>query len=74
MTSLVAGDHLIAAVPTVIAPLALQVRASWAIALDLLNAIYNGQIGIRISPTVPAPPLLMTQGLIFGFYCGPETT
>jgi hypothetical protein len=69
----------------VIATLALQARASWAIsivwvfnvwgALDLLNAIYNGQIGVRISreslgaafyiPTVLVPPLLITHGLIF---------
>jgi hypothetical protein len=78
------GD-LIAAVLAVIATLALQARASWAIAivwvfnvwgaLDLLNAFYNGQIGVGIDPrslgaafyipTVLVPPLLITHGLIF---------
>jgi hypothetical protein len=78
------GD-LIAAVLAVIATLALRARASWAIAIvwvfnvwgafDLLNAIYNGQIGVGISPaslgaafyipTVLVPPLLITHGLIF---------
>jgi hypothetical protein len=78
------GD-LAAAVLAVIATLALQARASWAIAivwvfnvwgaLDLLNAFYNGQIGVGINPgslgaafyvpTVLVPPLLITHGLIF---------
>jgi hypothetical protein len=45
-------------------------------ALDLLNAIYDGQIGVRIGfgllgaafsiPTVVVPPLLVTRVLIFG--------
>jgi hypothetical protein len=53
------GD-LVAAVLAVIATLALQARASWAIAivwlfnvwgaLDLLTAFYNGQIGVGIDP------------------------
>jgi len=78
------GDFA-AAVLAVIATLALQARASWAIAivwvfnvwgaLDLLNAFYNGQIGVGINPgslgaafyipTVLVPPLLITHGLIF---------
>jgi hypothetical protein len=85
------GD-LIAAVLAVIAILALQARASWAIAivwvfnvwgaLDLLNAFYNGQIGVGISPgslgaafyipTVLVPPLLMTHGLIFWVLLRPK--
>src|SRR5262249_4719399 len=53
------GD-LVAAILAVIATLALQARASWAIAivwvfnvwgaLDLLSAIYNGQFGVGIAP------------------------
>ena len=85
------GD-LIAAVLAVIATLALQARASWAIAmvwvfnvwgaLDLLNAIYNGQIGVGIAPgslgaafyvpTVLVPPLLITHGLIFWILLRPK--
>src|SRR5260370_2173207 len=78
------GD-LVAAILAVIATLALQARASWAIAIvwvfnvwgafDLLTAIYNGQIGVRISPgalgaafyipTVLVPPLLITHRFVF---------
>jgi hypothetical protein len=85
------GD-LVAAVLAVIATLALQARASWAIAivwvfnawgaLDLLNAFYNGQFGVRIAPgslgaafyvpTVLVPPLLMTHGLIFWILLRPK--
>ncbi len=85
------GD-LVAAVLAVIATLALQARASWATAivwvfnlwgaLDLLNAIYNGQIGVRINPgslgaafyipTVLVPPLLITHGLIFWILLRPK--
>ena len=53
------GD-LVAAMLAVIATLALQARASWAIAIvwifnvwgtaDLLHAIYQGQIGVGIGP------------------------
>jgi hypothetical protein len=65
--------------------LALSARASWAIpivwafnvwgTIDLLHAIYQGQIGVRIGPeslgaafyipTLVVPPLLVTHGLIF---------
>jgi len=85
------GD-LIAAVLAVVATLALQARASWAIAmvwvfnvwgtLDLLNAVYNGQIGVGINPgalgaafyipTVLVPPLLITHGLIFWILLRPK--
>jgi hypothetical protein len=78
------GD-LGAAILAVIAVLALSARASWALlivwifnlwgAIDLLYAIYQGQIGVRIGPgslgaafyipTVLVPPLLVTHGLIF---------
>jgi hypothetical protein len=87
------GD-LVAAVLAVIATLALQARASWALAivwvfnvwgaLDLLNAIYNGQIRVGISPgslgaafyipTVLVPPLLITHGLIFWILLRPKQT
>jgi hypothetical protein len=85
------GD-LVAAVLAVIATLALQARASWALAivwvfnvwgaLDLLNAIYNGQIRVGISPgslgaafyipTVLVPALLITHGLIFWILLRPQ--
>jgi hypothetical protein len=85
------GD-LVAAMLAVIATLALQARASWAIAIvwvfnvwgafDLLNAIYNGQIGVRIAPgslgaafyipTVLVPALLITHGLIFWILLRPK--
>ena len=78
------GD-LAAALLAVIAVLALSARASWALpivwifnlwgTIDLLYAIYQGQIGVRIDPgslgaafyipTVVVPPLLVTHGLIF---------
>jgi hypothetical protein len=85
------GD-LIAAMLAIIATLALQARASWAIAivwvfnvwgtLDLLNAIYNGQIGVGVSPgslgaafyipTVVVPALLIMHGLIFWILLRPS--
>jgi hypothetical protein len=78
------GD-LVAAVLAMIAMLALWRRASWAVAilwvfnvwgtLDLLFAIYQGEIGLGIGPgslgaafyipTVIVPLLLVTHGLIF---------
>lgn len=76
------GD-LIAAALAVISILGLTARASWAIpsvwafsiwgAVDLLFAIYQGEIGVRIDPgslgaaffipTVVVPPLLVLHGL-----------
>ena len=78
------GD-LVAALLAVVAVLALSARASWALAIvwvfnlwgtiDLLHAIYQGEIGVRIGPgslgaafyipTVLVPPLLVTHALIF---------
>ena len=78
------GD-LVAAILAGIATLALAARASWAIpivwvfnvwgTLDLLHAIYEGQIGVGIDPgslgaafyipTVVVPALLVLHGLIF---------
>jgi hypothetical protein len=78
------GD-LGAALLAVIAVLAVSARVSWALpvvwvfnlwgTVDLLYAIYLGEIGVRISPgslgaafyipTVLVPPLLVTHGLIF---------
>lgn len=78
------GD-LGAAVLAIAATLALVARMSWAIPLvwvfniwgtaDLLDALYQGQIGARIGPgslgaaffipTVIVPPLLVTHALIF---------
>ena len=78
------GD-LVAAVLAMIAMLALWRRAAWAVAtvwvfnvwgtLDLLFAIYQGEIGLGIGPgslgaafyipTVIVPLLLVTHGLIF---------
>jgi len=78
------GD-LVAALLAVVAVLALSARASWALAIvwvfnlwgtiDLLYAIYQGEIGVRIGPgslgaafyipTVSVPPLLVTHALIF---------
>jgi hypothetical protein len=78
------GD-LGAALLAVIAVLALAARVSWALpivwvfnlwgTIDLLNAFYQAQIGVRIGvgslgaaffiPTVLVPPLLVTHGLIF---------
>ena len=85
------GD-LVAAVLAVVATLALSARASWAIpmvwvfnvwgAVDLLHAIYQWQIGVRIGPgslgaaffipTVVVPPLLVTHGLIFWLLLRPK--
>ena len=85
------GD-LVAAILAVIATLALRARVSWAIAivwvfnvwgtLDLLNAIYNGQIGVRIDvrslgaafyiPTVIVPALLILHALIFWILLRPK--
>src|SRR5262244_2173833 len=81
----VAYGDLAAAILAGIATLALAARASWAIpvvwlfnvwgTLDLLHAIYQGQIGVGIAPgslgaaffipTVVVPPLLVTHGLMF---------
>ena len=78
------GD-LVAAILAVVATLALSARASWAVPIvwvlnvwgtvDLLHAIYQGQIGVRIGPeslgaafyitTVVVPALLVAHGLIF---------
>ena len=78
------GD-LVAAILAGVATLALAARASWAIpmvwvfnvwgTLDLLHAIYEGQIGVGIDPgslgaaffipTVVVPPLLVLHGFIF---------
>ncbi len=78
------GD-LVAAILAIVATLALSAHTSWAIAIvwifnvwgtaDLLHAIYQGQIRLRIGagslgaaffiPTVVVPPLLVTHGLIF---------
>jgi hypothetical protein len=85
------GD-LAAAILAVVAILALVARASWAIpivwvfnvwgAVDLLHAIYQGQIGVRIGPgslgaaffipTVVVPPLLVIHGLIFWLLLRPR--
>jgi hypothetical protein len=85
------GD-LVAAILAVFATLALSARARWAIAVvwafnlwgaaDLLNAIYQGQIGVRIGPgslgaaffipTVVVPPLLVTHALIFWLLLRPK--
>jgi hypothetical protein len=78
------GD-LVAAILAIAATLALSAHASWAIAIvwifniwgtaDLLHAIYQGQVRLRIGPgslgaaffipTVIVPPLLTTHWLIF---------
>jgi hypothetical protein len=85
------GD-LVAAVLAIIATLALSARARWAIAavwvfniwgsVDLLNAIYQGQIGVGVGPgsfgaafyipTVLVPPLLVTHALIFWLLLRPK--
>jgi hypothetical protein len=81
----VAYGDLAAALLAVAAVLALSARAAFALALvwvfnlwgaiDLLHAMYQGQIGVHIGPgalgaaffipTVIVPPLLVTHGLIF---------
>jgi hypothetical protein len=85
------GD-LVAALLAVVATLALSARVSWAIpivwvfnvwgAVDLLHAIYQGQIGVHIGPgslgaayfipTLIVPPLLVTHGLIFWLLLRPK--
>jgi len=85
------GD-LAAAVLAVVAILALVARASWAIPIvwvfnlwgtvDLLHAIYQGQIGVGIDPgslgatffipTLVVPPLLVMHGLIFWLLLRPR--
>jgi hypothetical protein len=85
------GDF-VAAVLAVIATWALYGRVSWAVAvvwlfnvwgfLDLMNAIYDGQIGVRIGPgslgaafyipTVVVPPLLVTHAVIFWVLLRPK--
>ena len=85
------GD-LVAAVLAMVASLALAARAAWAVTivwvfnlwgtLDLLHAIYQGQIGVGISPgslgaafyipTVVVPPLLVTHALIFRLLLRPR--
>jgi hypothetical protein len=84
------GD-LVAAVLAMLAIWALHSGASFAIeivwlfniwgAADLLFAVYQGQIGVRIDagalgaafyiPTVVVPPLLILHGLIFWFLMQP---
>ena len=81
----VAYGDLLAAILAVVATLALSARAFWAIpivwmfnvwgTIDLLHAIYQGQIRVGIDPgslgaafyitTVVVPALLVTHGLIF---------
>jgi len=85
------GD-LGAAMLAIVATWALSARVSWAIpsvwifnvwgAVDLLHAIYQGQIGVRIGPgslgaaffipTVVVPPLLVTHGLILWLLLRPK--
>jgi hypothetical protein len=85
------GD-LVAAIFAVVATLALSARVSWAIpivwvfnvwgAVDLLHAVYQGQIGVHIRPgslgaayfipTLIVPPLLVTHGLIFWLLLRPK--
>ena len=76
---------MVAAILAGVSTLALSARAAWAIpmvwvfnvwgAVDLLHAIYLGQIGVRVSPeslgaafyitTVVVPALLVMRGLMF---------
>lgn len=85
------GD-LIAAILAIVATVALSARAAWGIAMvwafnvwgsiDLLNAIYQGAIGVRIGPgslgaafyipTVIVPGLLVTHALIFWLLLRPK--
>lgn len=85
------GD-LAAAILAMIAALALSIRTSWAISIvwvfnvwgtvDLLYAVYQGQIGVGIGPgslgaaffipTLVVPPLLVTHGLIFWLLLRPR--
>ena len=88
----VAYGDLLAAILAVIATLAISARAFWAIpivwvlnvwgTIDLLHAIYQGQIGVRVGPellgaafyipTVVVPALLVTHGLIFWLLLRPK--
>ena len=85
------GDF-VAAILAVIAIVALSARPLWAIPIvwlfnlwgtaDLLNAIYDGQVSVRIGPgllgaafyipTLVVPPLLVTHGLIFWLLLRPK--
>jgi hypothetical protein len=85
------GD-LGAAILAVVTVLALTARLSWAIpiawvfnlwgAADLLNAFYQGQIGVGVGsgslgaayfiPTVIVPPLLITHALMFWLLLRPK--
>jgi hypothetical protein len=85
------GD-LVAAILAIVATFALSARASWAIAItwifnvwgtaDLLNAVYQGQIGVGIGPgslgaafyipTVLVPLWLVTHALIFWLLLRPK--
>jgi hypothetical protein len=85
------GD-LIAAILAIVATFALSARAAWGIAMvwlfnvwgsiDLLNAIYQGAIGVGIGPgsfgaafyipTVIVPGLLVTHALIFWLLLRPK--
>jgi hypothetical protein len=78
------GD-LIAAILAILSTLALSAHAVWTLTIvwifnvwgtvDLLHAVYQGQVRLRIGPgslgaafyipTVVVPPLLVTHGLIF---------
>ena len=85
------GD-LVAAILAGVATLALAARAPWAIpivwvfnmwgTIDLLHAIYQGQIRLGIAPgsmgaayfipTLVVPPLLVLHGLIFWLLLRPK--
>jgi hypothetical protein len=85
------GD-LVAAIPAGVATLALVADASWASGIvwvfnvwgtiDLLHAIYQGQIGVGIVPgslgaafyipTVVVPALLVTHALVFWLLLRPK--
>ena len=87
------GDF-VAGILAIAATLALAKRASWALALvwvfnvwgagDLLNAIYQGNVGAKIDPgalgaafyipAVVVPPLLVTHALIFRLLLRPKTS
>src|SRR5215470_6372632 len=88
----VAYGDLVAAILAGVATLALAARASWAITIvwvfnvwgtvDLLHAIYQGQIGVGVAPgslgaaffivTVVVPALLVTHALIFRLLLRPK--
>ena len=88
----VAYGDLVAAILAIVATLTLSARVSWAIpivwvfnvwgAVDLLHAIYQGQIGEHIGPeslgaafyipTLVVPPLLVTHALIFWLLLRPR--